>query len=55
MEVLYLLFATLFAAELLILCLNISKLRSELSESQKKLASGLSEIRKLLEKKADKA
>ena len=55
MEAVYMLFATLFAAELLILCFNISKLRGELGERQEKLASELSEIRKLLGKKADKA
>ena len=55
MEAVYLIFATLFAAELLILCLNLSKLRGELGELQQKLVSELSEVRKLLEKKADKA
>ena len=40
----------LLAGELLILCLNLSKLRVELSQRQEKLTSELSEIKKLLEK-----
>lgn len=48
-------FLCLLAGELLILCFNLSKLRVELSEQQEKLTSELSEVRKLLEKKADKA
>ena len=48
-------FFCLLAAELLILCFNLSKLRGELNERQEKLTSEISEVRKLLEKKADKA
>lgn len=43
-------FLCLIAGELLILCFNLSKLRVEQSEQQEKLASALSEIKKLLEK-----
>jgi hypothetical protein len=39
------------AAELLILCSNLSKLRTELGQHQEKLISELSEVRKSLEKK----
>lgn len=40
----------LLSGELLILCLNLSKLRVELNQRQEKLTSELSEIKKLLEK-----
>lgn len=42
----------LIAAELLILCSSLSKLRAELIQHQEKLTSELSEVKKSLEKKA---
>ncbi len=50
MTALNLILLVLLAAELLILCFNLSKLRAELSERQEKLTSELSEIKKSLEK-----
>lgn len=40
----------LIAAELLILCLNLSKLRVELNQRQEKLTTELSEMKKSLGK-----
>jgi hypothetical protein len=40
----------LIAAELLIVCFNLSKLRVELTQRQEKLTSELSEIKKSLVK-----
>ena len=47
---LHLVLMCLIAAELLILCFTLSRFQGELGQRQEKLASELSEIRKLLEK-----
>ncbi len=50
MEMLNIVLLIILAAELMILCSNLSKLRGELGERQEKLTSELSEIKKLLQK-----
>lgn len=52
---LHLVLMCLLACELVILCFTLSRFQAEVGKHQEKLASELSEIKKLLEKSADKA
>ena len=50
MEMVNVVLLILLSAELMLLLFNLSKLRDELGERQEKVASELSEIKKLLQK-----